>query len=293
VLDAPFSGHAKPDAERLVDAIRSGRAYTVVDGLAGPGLLDFSAEEPGGAVHGMGSVLKPGPVRLRVHASMPEGADLFILQNGAELARQREGTFDREIHGRGAVRVEVQIPGAPGIPPVPWLVSNPIYFLDEARTTAEPKPAVEGVPVAIATTWHAEKDPSSAATVSASGDGQRLEYRLRPDERASQFAAMAGDLGPHETFAYLAFTGRGSGPMRVSVQLRYPGSGGRWGSSVYLDGTSRDAIVPVDRLQPLDRQDRPAEDAKGARTLLFVVDLTHAKPGQAGTFEISRLRFLR
>jgi hypothetical protein len=294
MLDAPPSGAAGPDARRLLESIRARRAYTVLDGLAAPGILELSVREPDGTIHPMGSVVRPGPVRLSVRTSMPEGADLVILQNGAELSRQPGDTFDREIEGRGAVRVEVQMPGAPGIPPVPWLVSNPIYFLEKADGTSEGTPDAGSVPVAVQTAWHVEKDPASTATLAPSGDTRRLDYRLMAEGRASQFVALAADLGAHETFGRVAFSGRASGAMRVSVQLRYPASGGgRWGKSVFLDTALREVVVPVDRLRALDRQERPAGDAAAAGTLLFVVDLTNARPGDSGAFEISDLRFTR
>ena len=83
--------------------------------------------------------------------------------------------------------------------------------------------------------------------------------------------------------------------MRVSVQLRYPGSGGgRWRRSVFVDeGSATDIDVPVAGLRPADNQSSGVPEDSGAVTLLFVIDLTNARPGDAGRFEISGLRFLR
>ena len=43
-----------------------------------------------------------------------------------------------DIGARGAYRVEVSLPGAPGQPPIPWLLSNPIYVGER------PTPATAG-----------------------------------------------------------------------------------------------------------------------------------------------------
>ena len=43
VLDAPLSGDAAGDAGRLLAALRNGRLYSVIDALASPGSLSFSA----------------------------------------------------------------------------------------------------------------------------------------------------------------------------------------------------------------------------------------------------------
>ena len=36
-------GQAAPDAQRVIDAIRNGRVYSVIDALATPGSLTFTA----------------------------------------------------------------------------------------------------------------------------------------------------------------------------------------------------------------------------------------------------------
>jgi hypothetical protein len=82
--------------------------------------------------------------------------------------------------------------------------------------------------------------------------------------------------------------------MRVSVQLRFEQGGGeRWGRSVYLESGSRTVAVRADELVPLDRQRGAMPDPATARSLLFVVDLTNARPGDAGAVRFSRLTFER
>jgi hypothetical protein len=290
VLSAPPSGEASADARALLDALRSGRVYTAVDAVAGPAVLDFHAVR-GGRHSPMGSVLAPGPATLSARASVPQGARTVLLRDGREIKSADGGTLELdEALAQGAYRIEVQVPGEPGTPPVPWVLSNPIYFHPPQVPPAAPVSTgmwlfPEGMP------WHVEKDPASTATVTASANEVAFEYRLREGGRASQFVALVADLqGRSRSFRTLTFTGQAARPARVSVQLRYPNGGGeRWARSVYLDSQPRDIILSVDDLVPADRQTGPAPDASAATSLLFVIDLTNALPGTANTIRIGSL----
>jgi hypothetical protein len=99
---------------------------------------------------------------------------------------------------------------------------------------------------------------------------------------------MKGQLAGARSILFVVSAER---PARLSVQLRFPQGGGeRWGSSTYVDATSRDAAVPFDRMRPLDRQAGAIPDPAGAASLLFVVDLTNARPGDSNAFTIGSIR---
>ena len=68
----------------------------------------------------------------------------------------------------------------------------------------------------------------------------------------------------------LAFSGRASQPMRVSVQARHPGTGARWRRSVYLDATPRDITVAFEEMIPVAASG--TFDPAATDTILFVVD---------------------
>ena len=77
---------------------------------------------------------------------------------------------------------------------MPWVVSNPVYF---SQPSAEPPSAPVGetvVPLALAASWHVEKDPETEASTTISGEGLRFDYRLASGSRRSQFAAAVIDL---------------------------------------------------------------------------------------------------
>ncbi len=72
-LDGPLSGQPDTDARRVIEAIRNGHAYSVIDALATPGSLTFTATS-GARTAQMGDNLSiDGDVLLRASASAPPG----------------------------------------------------------------------------------------------------------------------------------------------------------------------------------------------------------------------------
>jgi hypothetical protein len=217
-----------------------------------------------------------------------DGHDSLPLQEGST------GQYRfKDADMTGVVRFEIRIPRAPGTPPVPWVVSNPVYF---SQPSAEPpsSPVSETVvPLASGGSWHVEKDPETEARTTISGEDVRFDYRLASGSRRSQFAAAVIDLqgAPADSTA-IAFSIAASHPARVSVQLRYPDRGGaRWSRSVYADIAVEEARVPFGGMAPADFQSGHAPNPSAARSLLFVVDLTNARPGDSNSISIRGVGF--
>lgn len=276
VLDAPLSGQAGADARAVLAAIRQGRVFTALDAVAGPAVLDLNGDADG----------------VRAAASMPPGATLVLLRDGDEVASTTRAQATAKP-APGSFRVEVRVPGAPGVPPVPWLVSNGVYTVAPAVAAPAPEPDVRLAAWPDGLTWHVEHDPASTGALPASEDGRIvLEYRLGPGERASQFAALVTDLPTGLAAAPgVSLVLRGARPMRVSVQVR-TGGGERWGRSVYVPAEPREVRVHVEGMLPLDGQTGSLADLRSARALLLVVDLVNARPGDTGALEVSRPRVL-
>jgi len=278
ILDSPPSGDAAADAREVVDAIRHGRVFTVVDAIASPGFVD----------------LRAGHGALSIRATLPRGARVVSVANGREAEVNDAGEGEMVVHAEpatGVMRVEVRTPDAPGTPPIPWLVTNPVYFSPPAAAPVGPLTPVTGVPFDGGVSWHVEKDPNSAASLESAGR-HTLRYTLAAGARTSQFVALAADVkGQLAGARSILFVVSAERPSRLAVQLRFPQGGGeRWGSSTYVDTTSRDVAVRFDRMRPLDRQAGAIPDPAGASSLLFVVDLTNARPGDSNAFTIGSLR---
>jgi hypothetical protein len=296
VLERPLDSDASVAARQVLDAIERGRTFTVVDAIATPGFVDLRGWQAAGKPSEMGSTLPPAPAVIAVDASMPAGAEIVVVGNGGEFMRTRDAHLEAPVEpARGGFRVEVRVPRAPGVPPVPWLVTNPIYFLAEPAGPV-PAPAdgeVIQLPADVA--WHVEKDPASSATMAASEGQQRLGYTLKAGDRASQFVALVTNLQVHAPqLSRIRLTASAARPGRFSIQLRYPQGGGeRWGKSVYVDSTPREVSVAIDEMLPADRQSGRAPDLTSAGALLFVVDLTNANPGDSNSIYVSNVRFGR
>jgi hypothetical protein len=252
ILERPMSGDAAADARVVLDALRRGKVYAVVDALATGAFVDPGAQKP----------------------VWPRATEGRVVQMGPD---EKSGWF------------EVYRDGVPGTPPVPWILTNPVV----ARTPAT-VPSI--VPPAAGTTinpeWRIEKDELSSGSLRTDGDGVSVDFRLHSGPRASQFVALAGDLTAGVVSDHMVFDGSASGPMRLSVQLRFPGTERRWVKSVYLDVHRRTLVVPVGEMVAAERQAGPMPEPATARSVLFVVDLTNAAPGSVGSFRLSRIRFV-
>jgi hypothetical protein len=125
-----------------------------------------------------------------------------------------------------------------------------------------------------------------------SGAALRFRYGLAGGSLARQVASLVYDT-PRGTTPYdrLTFSIRAEHPMRVSVQLRGgegEAAGERWQRSVYVDTVEQERTVRFDDLMPVGQTHtfRPPFDT--VRSLLFVVDMTHAQPGDSGRIWIRR-----
>ncbi len=257
VLDRPLSGTAAEDARAVYGAIRKGSVFTEIDALAGPALLDLHVE--GGLDRdAMGSVLPDdSDATIIARATLPRDAQLILIHDGREVGRGRDEIRRGLTEARGAYRVEVRLPGAPGTPPVPWLVSNPIYF---TASTLPPENARHGTsgevpsgpsPAAAPFPWRIEKDPTSSGILRASDHEVALEYKLGDGTRNGQFVALATDL--HRQ----AF-------RSIDPRLQ----------------------IPLASLRPIGAIPGTAVSGAEVTSILLVLDLANAAPGRSGALTV-------
>lgn len=300
-LDAPLTGDPAADARAIYDAIRAGRTFTAVDALARPARLDVWATS-GDRSARVGQTLDPaGPVVLHVRTVFPQGGgEVVIFKDGEAVVAESasELTYDAGDLATAVLRVEVWLNGAPGQPPAPWIVANPVYVgprLGESGSVPPRLPARESTALYTdeppqGLPWDVELDPESRAALNVTptpGPGAELAFRyaLRGMPIASQYAALARPLeGGLASFDRVTFRARASRPMRVEFQIRRPDgvSGQRWERSVYLDEDMREVTVFFDDMHPIGPTDSLQPDLSQVDTLLFVVDTTHTPPGTAG-----------
>ncbi|MGE0393862.1 MAG: CehA/McbA family metallohydrolase [Vicinamibacterales bacterium] len=307
-----LTGDAGADAAAVLGAIRAGHSYTAVDALASNGWLRFRASGPGGSA-GPGEVLPlaegtAGPVHIEVGVPASAGARVRLLRDGA-LVREASGA-DLRVDvpaAPAAYRVEVLRPGAPGSPPVPWIVSNAIFI---GRGAEWGRPGAAGadrgaggkdaaVHVADLAAWAVERSERSQAAVEVVTSGgfraALFRFALSGPESSGPFAAAAlplDGLGDADAIALRCHADR---PMRVSVELRGPANGRevRWRRSVYLDETARDVRIPVASLVAAGPDEAPAPEARTVRSLLLVVDGVNTASGRSGQIWIEAAALTR
>ena len=88
----------------------------------------------------------------------------------------------------------------------------------------------------------------------------------------------------------VAFTGRASGPMRVSIQVRSSATARRWIRSVYLSDRAAPVTIALREMTPGDPTQQAPLDLAGIDAILVVVDTVNTSPGSSGEVWISELR---
>ena len=304
ILPGPWSDVREQPAAaagRLLDALRAGRVFTAIDALAGPAVLELTASSAAGR-HLPGDRLA-GAARLiaAVRPDLPD-AELRLLANGAVVARGPGPTLAIDHPGgRGPTvyRAEVHLPGAPGTPPVPWLLSNAIYAdLPPERPPLPLLPPAAWSKALPQAGWQVERHPGSVAALDSvvltpESTAWTLRYQLAGGTPSGQYAAMAVPIPPGalEGADRIAFTARGGGAMRASVQLRVPeGSGLRWRRSVPLTAEPSEYSIPFRTMTPIEAPPGTPLDLGRVDTILFVVDTVNTPPGASGELWVSGLR---
>ena len=308
VLDAPFSGDAAADAGRLLAAIRNGRLYSVIDGLASPGSLSFSAASGSRRAQIGDDLAIDEDVQLRASVNAPPGTTIVLLKNGDRVHEVTDGVLEMNGGKDPAVyRIEAYLRRSPGGPPVPWILSNPIY----AGFTRPPlKRAVDTTPgsriparVAEAAVESGRSDRSELGVSPRDPLARRLagelpiawSFALSPGTPSGQFAAIRIPItGGLAEFTRVRFRVSSPKPLRAWVQLRAPvGDTERWGTTFYADADERQVDLPLSAFRPIGvtSSDQPPLDR--VDSLLFVVDTLNFLPGATGSMVLSDVAFVR
>lgn len=302
-----LTGDAAADARAVIDAIRTGHVYSTVDALAGPVAMSFGATS-GAVTAGAGDALPVGStaIALRVDVQADPDARIELLKDGSRIATRRGALLQYVTREAGVYRTEIFLPDGPGTPPVPWILSNPIYVGHDPKTerprdararASEFAPQYENGPAEL---WKIESSPEAAGEVDVvpaiGGTQLSVRYALGGAASASPYAALVMPAGPALSgYDRLMFTGRADRPMRLSVQLRVPGGqqGERWHRSVYLDTTARDISVYFDDLTPRGVTTRRRPVLSLVDSVLFVVDTVNTTLGGSGRIWIDNVRYAR
>ncbi len=235
-------------------------------------------------------------MRLRAVTNGPPGTSLALLRDGAVVSRAEAPALEWEGDRPGAYRIEANVPGAPGEPPLPWIVSNPVYVALPAAAPAPQAPPAAARLVWPAGDWHIEKDPHSAGRGATSGSGEFIRHTLTWElgrGGPSPFVALATpDVGAMHDASRLSFRAAADRPMRLSVQVRLVDGTveRRWQRSVYLAPDPREITIGFADMRAAGTGAREPFSPAGIHSLLFVVDSVNARPGDRGVAWVEGLR---
>ena len=309
ILDAPLSGDGARDAAAVTDALARGWAFIGIDGIAPTDGFFFTAGRDGRSWT-MGHSVPPHP-RLALRAGgldHPE-AQFHLLKDG-QVVESAAGGLDVKAAGGGVYRVEVTLPGWN----VPWIMSNPIYVLEQAErqrraaSLALPPPVRAAVPTAWLDRFEGEPvfvtdaDPSSSIVIEsdsggdgADGSAARVTFRLGTDGASdpSPYAAIVntapGDLAAYEG---IVLSLRADGVYRLALVLRDPNPRAPqdtewWSAPLKTAREWRQVAVPFSELR--SRHPRVTDgqlDLDDLEAVLLIIDTASMPPGAAGTLWI-------
>ena len=299
-----LTGNAREDAQAVVDAIRDGHVYSTINALASPARLTLVATSGSHRAVMGDSLPLDGAVTLLVESNAPPGSNIRLLSDGKTVAAGAPPALTHEAPAEPAVyRVEIDVAGAPGATPVPWVVSNAIYVGRRPVPETTAKPAAVSETRAVysdgpAVNWRIEKSVRSEGilTVAPAVGGTQLllRYGLGGTLSEGPYVAAVIESGSDlARFNRLMFTARSMQPMRLMFEVRANSSADRrWGKSVYLDQTPRTVIIAFDEMTPLGTATgRPI--LEDVNDLLFVVDTVHTKQGSSGQVWLDDISYAR
>ena len=299
-----LTGDAADDAAGVLAAIRAGRLFSAVDAVATPATLSLRAAS-GRYTARAGEMLPlDGPVTLSLETNAPPEAQVTWFRDGAAVrsapGQQVPGTQPAEP---AVYRVEIALPGAAGAPPVPWIVSNPIYVVrpgvarGDAALRADAKtfaPIFENDATAPGHVEHSAT-ADSALDVVRDALGRQLLFRYAVGGRMSEspYAATAFPVTGVAKSDRVMFTARAAHPMRLGVQLRVSESGQRWQRSVYLDEMPRTVTVFFDQMKPVGDASSAVPPLDRVDSLLLVVDTLNTALGTNGQVWIDEMKLAK
>jgi len=304
-LDEPLSKtDARNDSKAVIGAIKSGHVSTVIDALAGPARVWFTAMRDGSVAARMGGEVAPGAATTTIAARLEpavKGAELMLLRDGTVASRSTSGavTLDHAADATAAVyRVEANWPTAPGTPSVPWIVTNAIRVGFPAARAAVPLlPSAKWERPVPVVPWVVEQHPASTVRLTPTiltptNTAWTMTWTLGGGVPAGQYAAMAATVprGFLTGADRIAFNARAAAPMRVSIQARSSATGRRWLRSVYVSESATPIEVALREMTPAVASEPAPLDVAGIDSLLVVVDTVNTAPGSTGETWISELR---
>ena len=299
--------NAAADARLVIDEIRRGHVFSSVDALAAPAAVSFTAVSGSQRAAGGDLLRLDGPVSLRVASNAPGRSRISLLRDGEPVMTSTQASLEFTAPATPAVyRAEIALSHAPGEPPVPWIVTNPIY-VGRSETPSTPLPPASATRTSTiydtgsAGGWQIEASPRSSGAIDvagAAGGGTQLRWRwaLGGSRDESPHVALVAAAGSDvASYSRVTFNVHADKPMRLSLQLRVPKGpqGERWQRSFYVDQTPRDVSIVFDDMSAEGATSTQRPVLSEVQALLWVIDSIHTALGSSGQVWLDDIRYER
>ncbi len=188
-LDRPLTNDAAADAAHIIAALKRGAVYSAIDAIASPAAFEFSASSPGHRIN-QGDVFNDTAATLTFTArtNATTGGVIVLRKDGRILTQNPLPALVYETAGEGTYRVEVYLSSGPGDPPIPWIVSNPIYVRPVGWGTGCLRPS----PWSLRRSREASRAGRGTPKKTTSRLRRSRRRTIRPDLCSSRFASRAG-----------------------------------------------------------------------------------------------------
>lgn len=150
-IDTPLNKNPHPAAETVIDALRSGRFFNAIEGIAPANGFDtFYVER----IENKDNVEKEMETRvemggyspmthgiIKIHVPFEFPTDITVYKDGKVFSRVKDNKkewVDVNVNQRGIYRVEVFVPGST-FDDLPWIITNP-FFIGIGTGTGSPLP---------------------------------------------------------------------------------------------------------------------------------------------------------
>lgn len=297
-LEAPLTGNVPFDRGLVLSALRRGRLFVAIDGLADARGFLWSGTERGETLV------------LEVRAPMGP-AEIVLRQDGAELHRVEGEHLSLTVSEPGMYRAEVFYRGSsPLDPSIPWIVSNPIAFgIDPPPASVPPSFEVPAGGVLVESFdgedlvgWDTEADGRShVSPPRRDGGAIAFDFTMGDQEHAerrSHCALTSNAPAGIASARAISFRYRADGVFRFDLQLRdenprSPDGIEPFRISLKTSSEWRRAHVPFEKLTSYHEQSDGRYDPDRAKGIAFYLDTATVRPGASGTLWFDDLRLHR
>ena len=173
---------------------------------------------------------------------------------------------------------------------MPWILTQSDLPTRRRRPVGRPPEQEYSVVDAVHARATIEKDRAldrDAGSSAAAVASRRIALRAGEPGEPVRRVGGRDAVEPARGSTALCFDGRASAPMRVSVQLRFDELRRQSMGTIRLPrAEAREGSRAIDQTVAGRWSGSPPPTFASASSILFVVDLTNASPGQSGRFDI-------